>query len=62
MPWNLSGSSQMRSSVDLIGIVLLGVGHAVGTGTGLSGWEVFWMTLTAQFILMTSNLSHEGAL
>ena len=46
MPLDLFGNSKMRSSIDLIGVVFL---------------EVPWMTLTAQFILMTSNLSHNGS-
>ena len=33
MPWNLSGNFLMRSSVDLIGTVFLGVGGA-GVGPG----------------------------
>ena len=41
MSWNISGNSLMRSSVDLIGIVILGVGDAAGAGSGLSGLEVF---------------------
>ena len=57
MPWNLSGNFLRRSSVDLIGTVLLGVG---GAGVGPGRWEVSWMTLTAQFILTTFNLSHDG--
>ena len=56
IPWNLSGDFLMRSSVDLIGTVFLGVG---GTGVGPGRWEVSWMTLTVQFILTTSNLSHD---
>ena len=56
MPWNLCGNALMRSSVDLIGAVFLGIG---GAGVGPGSWEVSWMTLTAQFILMTSNLSHD---
>ena len=48
MPWNLSGNFLMRSSVDLIGAVFLGVG---GAGVGQGRQEVSWMTLTAQFIL-----------
>ena len=56
MPWNLSGNFLMRSSVDLIGTVLLGV---AGAGVGPDRWEVPWMTFTAQFILTTSNLSHD---
>ena len=47
----------MRSSVDLIGAVFLGVG---GAGVVPGRQEVPWMTLTAQFILTTSNLSHDG--
>ena len=58
MPCNLSGNFLMWSSVDLIGAVFLGVG---GAGMGLGSQEVSWMTLTAQFILMTSNLSHDGS-
>ena len=58
MPWNLSGNFLMRFSVNLIGTVLLGV---AGAGVGPGRWEVPWMTLTAQFILTMSNLSHEGA-
>ena len=57
MPWNLSENFLMRSSVDLIGTVFLGV---AGAGVGQGRWEVPWMTLTVQFILTTSNLSHEG--
>ena len=56
MPWNLSGNFLMRSSVDLIGTVFLGV---AGAGVGPGRWEMPWMTLTAQFILTTSNLSHD---
>ena len=48
----------MCSSVDLIGTVFLGAG---GAGMGPGRWEVSWMTLTAQFILTTSNLSHDGS-
>ena len=49
----------MRSSIDLIGAVFLGVGGArVETGR----WEASWMTLTVQFILTISNLSHDGNL
>ena len=59
MPWNLSWNSLMRSTVDLIGVVFLGVGSAAGAGVGPGSWEVSWMTLTAQFILMTYNLSHD---
>ena len=51
----------MRSSVDLIRIVFLGVGGAAGAAVGTGSWEVSWMTLAAQFILMTSNLSHSGS-
>ena len=58
MPWNLSGNFLMRSSVELIGTVFLAVG---GAGVGSDSWEVSWMTLIAQFILMTSNLSHDGS-
>ena len=58
MPWHLSQNFLMRSSVDLIGTVFLGVAGA-GVGPGRS--EVPWMTLTAQFILTTSNLSNEGS-
>ena len=61
MSWNLSGHSLMRSSVDLIGVVFLVVG-AAGDGVGPGSWKVSWMTLSAQFILMTSNLSHDGNL
>ena len=57
MPQNLSGYFLMRSSVDLIGTVFLAAG---GPGVGPGRWEVSWMTLTAQFILTTSNLSHDG--
>ena len=60
MPWKLSGNSLLRSSVDLIEVVFLGVGVAGGAGAGLSSWEVFWITLMAQLILMTSNHSHNG--
>ena len=56
MPWDLSGNLLMRSSVDLIGTVFLGVG---GAGVGPGRWEVFWMTLTAQYTLTTSNFLHE---
>ena len=48
----------MRSSVDLIGAISLGAG---GAGVGLGSQKMSWMTLTAQFILMTSNLSHNGS-
>ena len=48
----------MRLSVDLIGTVFLGTG---GAGVGPGRWEVSWMTLIAQFILTTSNLSHDGS-
>ena len=58
MPWNLSGNFLMWSSVDLIATVLLGAG---GAGVGQGRWEVSYMTLTAQFILTTSNLSHDGS-
>ena len=58
MPWNLSGNFLMRSSVDLIGTVFLGVG---GTGVGPGRWEVSWVTMTAQFILTTSNLLPDGS-
>ena len=44
----------MRSSVDLIGMVFL------GAEVGLGRWQVSWMTLSAHFILTTSNLSHNG--
>ena len=54
MPWNLSKNSLMRSSVDLIGGVFLGVGCAAGAWVGPGSWEVSWMTMTVQFILMTS--------
>ena len=56
MPQNLSWNFLMRFSVDLIGTVFLSV---VGAGVGPDSWEVCWMTLMAQFILMTSNLSHD---
>ena len=56
MPWNLSGNSLMRSTVDLIGVAFMGVVGAAGSYVGPGSWEVSWMTLTAQFILMTSNL------
>ena len=46
MPWNLSGNCLMMSSVDLIGIVFLGVGGAEVEPGKL---KVSWMTLTAQF-------------
>ena len=52
MPWNLSGNFLMRTLVDLIGVVFLGVG---GAGVGPGRQEVSWMTLTAQFILTTYN-------
>ena len=48
----------MRSSVDLIGAVVLGVG---GAGVDPGSQEVSWMTLTAQLILMTFNLTHDGS-
>ena len=48
----------MWSSVDLIGAVFLGV---AGAGVEPGRWEVPWMTLTAQFILTTSNLLHDGS-
>ena len=60
MPWNLSENSLLRSFEDLIGVISLGVGGAAGAGVGPGSWEVSWMTLTVQFILMTSNLSHDG--
>ena len=56
MHWNLSGNFLMRSSVDLIGAVFLGVG---GAGAEPGRQEVSWMTLTAQLILTTSNLSQD---
>ena len=56
--WNLSGNILMSSSVDLIRTVFLGVAAAeVEQGR----WEVSWMTFTVQFILTTSNLSHDGS-
>ena len=58
LPWNLSGNFLIRSSVDMIGTVFLCVG---GVGEGPGRWEVSWMTLTAWFILTTSNLSHDGS-
>ena len=58
MPWNLSGNFLMRFSANLIGAVSLGVG---GAGVGPGRQEASWMTLTAQFILTTSNLSHDGS-
>ena len=58
MPWNLSGNFLMRSSVDLMCTVFLGAG---GAGVGPGRWEVSWMTLTAQLILTTSKLSHDGS-
>ena len=58
MPLNLSGNFLMRSSVDLIEAVFLGVG---GAGVGPGSQEVSLMTLTAHFILTTSNLSHDGS-
>ena len=58
MPWNRSQNFLMRSSVDLIGSVFLGV---AGAGVGPGRWEVPWMILTAQFILTTSKLSHDGS-
>ena len=56
MPWNLSGNFLMRSSVDLIGTVFLGV---AGARVGPGRWEVSWITLAAQFILTTFNLPHD---
>ena len=55
------GNSLMRSSVDLIGVVFLGIDSAADAGAGPGSWKVSWMTLTAQFILTTSNLSHNGS-
>ena len=49
----------MRSSIDLIGTAFLGV---AGAGVGPGRWEVPWMTLTEQFILTTSNFSHDESL
>ena len=46
------------SFIDYIGTVFLGVG---GAGVGPGRCEVSWMTLTAQFILITSNISHDGS-
>ena len=57
MPWILSQNFLMSSSVDLIGTVFLSVS---GSGVGPGRQEVSWMTLTAQFILTTSNLTHDG--
>ena len=57
MPWNLSGNVLIRSSVELIEAVFVGI---AGAGVGPGRWEVPWMTLTVQFILTTSNFSHEG--
>ena len=33
---------------------------AVGPGAGLGGFVLHWITLTAQFILTTANLLHDG--
>ena len=57
-PWNLSGNFLISSSVYLIRTVFLDVG---GSGVGPGRWELSWMTLTVQFILTTSNLSHDGS-
>ena len=58
MTWNLYGNFLMRSSVDLIWTVFMG---AAGAGVGPSRWEMSWITLTAQFSLTTSNISHDGS-
>ena len=59
MPWNLSQNSLIWSSVDLVGVFFMGVDGSASAGVGLGSWEVSWMILTSQFILMTSNLSHD---
>ena len=33
---------------------------AVGAGVGLGGFVSGWITVMAQFILTTTNLSHDG--
>ena len=33
---------------------------AVGAGAGLGGFVLGWITVMAQFILTTTNLSHDG--
>ena len=65
IPVNQSGNSIIKSSVDLMGLAAAGAAVgltvvAVGTDAGLGGFVPGWITVMAQFILTTANLSHDG--
>ena len=65
IPVNQSGNSLIKSSVDLMDLAAAGAAVglttvAVGAGAGLGGSVLGWIMLTAQFILTTINLSHDG--
>ena len=55
---NGSGNSLIKSSVGLAAVGLTAA--AVGVGAGFGGFVLGWITVTAQFILTTSNLLHDG--
>ena len=59
MPWNLSGKffDEVLCRLDWSCFLVV-----AGTGVGPGSQEVSWMTLTVQFILMTSNFLHDGNL
>ena len=62
IPVSQLGNSLIKSSVDLkdmaaaVGLTTV----AVGAGAGLGGFVSGWITVTAQFILTTANLLHDG--
>ena len=65
IPVNQSGNSLIKSSVNLMGLAAAGdalglTTVAVGAGAGLGGSVSGWITVTAQFILTTANLLHDG--
>ena len=61
MSWKPIWNSLMRSSKGLFEVVFFGVGGAAGAGAGPGGLELFCMPLMSQFILTSSNLSHNGS-
>ena len=63
-PVNQSGKSLIKTSVDLMGLVAAGAAVGlttvvVGAGAGPGGFMSGWITVMAQFILTTANLSHD---
>ena len=64
-PCKLIRDFLIKPSVDLMGLAAAAVAVGlttvtVGVGAGLTGFVLGWITVMAQFILTTANLSHDG--